>query len=112
MNRTNRLACAALIAALTWGVAAHADGEKVFTLTLKDQAFSPKELSIPAHEKVKLTVKNENTGVAEFESSDLNREKIITPGSKATVYVGPLEPGKYTFFDDFHRSTTGTLVAQ
>ena len=112
MMRLNRLACATLVAALTWGVAAHAEDEKVFTLTIKDQAFSPKELTIPAHERVKLTVKNENPGVAEFESNDLNREKIITPGNEITVYVGPLEPGSYKFFDDFHRSTAGTLIAK
>jgi len=28
------------------------------------------------------------------------------------VFVGPLAPGRYDFFDDYHQATTGVLVAQ
>ncbi len=67
---------------------------------------------LPANQKVRLTVKNESAGAAEFESSDLGREKAIAPGGQVTVLVGPLNPGTYNYFDDFHRETTGTLTVQ
>lgn len=82
------------------------------TITLKDGKFSPAEITIPANEKVTLTVKNEGPKPAEFESSDLNREKIVRPHDEVRVLVGPLKPGKYAFFDDFNRGTTGTLIAK
>jgi hypothetical protein len=55
-------------------------------------------------------VKNLNTIVTEFESSDLHVEKIVPVGSEAVVYVRPLQPGRYNFFDDFHHATQGFLV--
>ncbi len=37
----------------------------------------------------------------------------MLPGSTSTVYVGPLDKGRYAFFDDFHRATgNGVLVAE
>ena len=29
-----------------------------------------------------------------------------------SVYVGPLDAGSYDFFDDFHPSTRGNIVAR
>jgi len=49
---------------------------------------------------------------AEFESSELNREKVEPAGQSAVIYVGPLSPGTYPFFDDFHQSTRGRIVAK
>ncbi len=83
-----------------------------YVITLKDDQFSPAELTIPAGQKVKLTVKNAGASVAEFESSDLNREKIVEAGSEIIVFVGPVDAGKYTYFNDFHRETTGTIIAK
>jgi Cupredoxin-like domain len=49
----------------------------------------------------------------EFESYELNREKVVAAKSKITVYVGPLEPGRYPFFGDFHKdSANGVLIAK
>jgi hypothetical protein len=28
------------------------------------------------------------------------------------VFVGPLDPGSYEFFDDFHNDTRGHLIAK
>jgi len=84
-----------------------------YVLTLKDNRFSPKELTIPANQKVKITVKNLDATPAEFESSDLNREKMVGANSEIIVFVGPLDAGSYGFFDDFHRdTTTGTIIAK
>jgi hypothetical protein len=82
-----------------------------YTLTLKNHVFTPKELTVPADQKIKLLIKNLDNTPAEFESTDLNREKIIPPNSDGHVFVGPLSTGHYKFFDEFHQDTaTGTLI--
>ena len=77
----------------------------VFELHIKDHQFSPAELQIPAGTKVKLLVKNMDATPEEFESYELNREKVIPGNSESTVYIGPLEPGTYGFFGEFHMDT-------
>jgi hypothetical protein len=42
----------------------------------------------------------------------LHREKIVNAGGEIIQYVGPLDPGSYEFFDDFHGATRGHLVAK
>jgi hypothetical protein len=49
----------------------------------------------------------------EFESGDLNREKLVAPGQTVTVFLKPLSPGEYKFFGDFHQDTAqGVMVAK
>ena len=86
--------------------------DPVVTITLKDHQFVPSEVPVPAGVKVKLLIKNEQSVSGEFESSSLHREKIVSAGSEITVYVGPLDPGSYDIFDDFHRETRGHLVVK
>ena len=83
-----------------------------YVLTLKDHQFSPKELAIPANQKIKLTVKNLDPAPAEFESSDLNREKVVAENGEIMLFIGPLDAGRYVYFDDFHRETTGTIIVK
>jgi plastocyanin len=79
-------------------------------ITIKDHQFEPAELHAPAGKPITLTVKNLNSVAAEFESDALHVEKVVSPGRDAAVHVRPLEPGRYGFFDDFHRATQGVLV--
>ncbi len=81
-----------------------------YEIIIKDHKFSPEEIIIPAGEKVKLIVKNEDPTPEEFESHDMNREKIIGGGRKATIFVGPLKPGKYHFFGEFNMDTANGYV--
>ena len=82
------------------------------TLTLKDHQFAPSELRVPAGERFRIEVENKDATPAEFESADLRVEKIVVPGGKIVVMVGPLKPGIYKFFDDYHPDTaTGTMTA-
>ena len=82
------------------------------TLTLKDHRFTPSEVSVAAGERFRIEVTNQDSTPAEFESSDLRVEKIVVPGGKITVMAGPLKPGTYKFFDDYHPDTaTGTITA-
>jgi len=82
------------------------------TITIKDHAFVPAEVKIPAGAKVELTIRNEQAVPAEFESASLHREKVVSPGSAISVYVGPLQRGRYEFFDDFHPATRGVVVVE
>lgn len=82
-------------------------------LTIKDHQFSPAELKVPAGKKVKLVVSNLDSTPEEFESHQLNREKVIGGHAKSTIYVGPLTPGRYAFFGEFHENTArGVIVAE
>lgn len=83
-----------------------------YVITLKDHQFSPKELSIPAGQKVKVTVKNMDSSPAEFESHDLNREKVVSANSEVVIFVGPLNAGSYNYFDEFHPDAKGTITAK
>jgi cupredoxin-like protein len=82
-------------------------------LIIRNHRFVPAELKVPANTKIKLIVVNQDATPEEFESHELNREKIVTGGGTIPVYVGPLKPGRYPFFGDFHSDTAqGALLAQ
>jgi plastocyanin len=84
-----------------------------YTLTIKDHRFEPAELEVPAGQKFKLVVKNEDATPEEFESKSLKREKIVKGKSEILMNLGPLEPGNYEFFGEFHEATAkGRLVAK
>ncbi|EGM77326.1 hypothetical protein Rhein_2608 [Rheinheimera sp. A13L] len=86
--------------------------QKVFELQIKDHLFQPSVLYVPAGEKVKLLVLNQDPSPEEFESFSLNREKVILGKGKATLFVGPLQPGKYQFFGEYNPdSAQGVLIA-
>ena len=88
-----------------------ADGE--YTLTLRDHRFQPAELVVPAGKKIKLSVENQDATPEEFESHDLNREKVIAGKSTATLFIGPLKPGRYRYYGEFNEKTAqGVIVAQ
>jgi plastocyanin len=80
------------------------------SLTIKDGKFDPAELHAPAGRAIEIHVTNLNTIPSEFESSDLHFEKIVPVGKEAVIRVRPQQPGRYNFFDDFHRETQGMLV--
>ncbi len=83
------------------------------TLRIKDHKFIPEIVEVPAGEKVKLIVMNEDKTPEEFESYELNREKIIRGGGKGIVFIGPLKPGEYPFFGEFNMDTAqGKVVAK
>jgi hypothetical protein len=85
----------------------------VFELEIRDHLFHPEELRIPANTKVKLIVYNRDPTPEEFESYELNREKVIMGGRKANIFIGPLEPGTYPFFGEFNPKTAqGRVVVE
>lgn len=86
-----------------------------FTLTIKDHAFEPKEITIPAGKKIKLLVVNKDATPAEFESKPLGREKVIPAKSTGTINLGPLKPGRYSFVEEYHENDAaaqGTIIVK
>lgn len=84
-----------------------------FTLTIKDHKFEPAELTVPAGQKVKIKVVNADPTPEEFESHELNREKVIPGGATAMIFVGPLKAGTYPFFGEFNPKTAqGKLIVK
>ncbi len=82
-------------------------------LVIKEHRFQPTELRVPAGQRVKLIVHNQDSTPEEFESHDLNREKVVPPGAKVTIYIGPLKPGRYSFYGEYHEATAkGVVVAE
>ena len=90
---------------------AHAQNP-TFSISIQNDRFVPSELDVPAGQKIELHVKNERASASEFESFELRREKIVPAGEQVIVYVGPLRPGTYDFFDDFNPTTRGHLTAR
>jgi plastocyanin len=82
-------------------------------LTIREHKFEPAELTVPAGQKIKLLVENQDATPEEFERNELNREKIVVGKGTITVFLGPLDAGRYPFFGDFHQETAqGVLVAR
>ena len=85
----------------------------VFELVIRDHLFYPSELIVPAGQKVKLLISNEDATPEEFESYELNREKVILGGKKTIIFIGPLKAGEYHFFGEFNMATAqGKVIAK
>jgi plastocyanin len=90
------------------GVANAADFEA--KLVIRDHKFDPAELVVPAGTKIKLLIENQDATPEEFESNELNREKVVVGKGTITVILGPLDVGRYPFFGDFHQETAQGVV--
>lgn len=87
--------------------------KEFYEITIKDHKFSPMELIVPAGQRIKLRVSNQDATPEEFESHDMKREKIIGGNKTATIFVGPLESGKYHYFGEFNMDTAnGYIIAK
>lgn len=107
MKMRSLLACLAFLPFTTFA----ADTE--VSLVIKDHHFIPTEVKVPAGQKVKLLVHNQDATPEEFESHELNREKVIAPNSKATIFIGPLKPGRYSFIGEFNEATAqGAVISE
>ncbi len=113
-NSTKSMACALALAlfGVTFSAASMAaDAEAL--LVIKNHRFEPAELNVPANQRVRLTVHNQDSTPEEFESHALNREKVIPAGAKAVLFIGPLKPGRYEFFGEYNEaSAKGAVVAR
>ncbi|MDR2213265.1 MAG: cupredoxin domain-containing protein [Pseudomonadales bacterium] len=84
-----------------------------FELVIRDHLFFPSTLEVPAGVKVRLMVDNQDETPEEFESYELNREKVIPGNSRTAIFIGPLKPGEYPFFGEFYPKTAqGRVIAK
>ncbi len=82
-----------------------------YHIAIKNHLFEPAKIVIPANTKVKLIIYNHDENVEEFDSFDLNREKVIFPNQQAIIFIGPLLVGEYNFFGEYHpHSARGKVI--
>lgn len=85
----------------------------VFEISIQNHLFYPAELEIPADTKVKLVINNQDDSAEEFESYELNREKVIPGHSSGVIFIGPLPAGVYPFFGEFFPKTAqGKIIVK
>ncbi|CAO3420383.1 cupredoxin domain-containing protein [Azospirillum doebereinerae] len=83
------------------------------TIVIKDHKFEPAEVKVPANKRVTLLVDNQDVTSEEFESAELKVEKIVGGRKQMKVAIGPLKPGTYPFFGEFHEATAqGVVLAE
>lgn len=84
-----------------------------YELNLQDGHFDPPQLVVKADERFKIVLNNIGQGPAEFESTPLRVEKVLSPGVTTFVVIHPLKPGVYPFFDEFNpQLPEGSILAQ
>jgi plastocyanin len=81
-------------------------------VSVKDGQFQPAEIKAAAGAAIVFKVKNLGTSPVEFESEPLQFETVVKPNAEILVKVKPQKPGRYSFFDDLHQETKGTLVVE
>lgn len=81
-------------------------------ISVKNHRFQPAQIQALAKMPIELHVKNLDPTPMEFESVSLRVEKVVAGNSVGIIRLRPLEPGSYSFFDDFNQETNGTLIVR
>ena len=113
-GETMRAGALALVVAaiLTAGGGLAQAQETVVEITVKDHKFEPAEPRAPANRPFTIRIRNLDSTAMEFESVKPRLEKVVAAKSEGVIKVRALAPGRYEFFDDFHKQTRGTLVVE
>ncbi|TMA63471.1 MAG: cupredoxin domain-containing protein [Deltaproteobacteria bacterium] len=112
MTMRTRTALAIAFALFLGAARGMAAEDRTIPLAVEEAGFAPAEVEAPTGARVRLEVTNRTAAAIEFESFELNRERVIQPGQTAAVYVSGLDPGRYEFFDDFHHQRRGALLVR
>lgn len=105
-----RVLAAALLVGCLVLPAEPARADQPLVIQFENHRFVPSQIIVPAGQKFKLYIKNGDSTAEEFESSDLNREQLVTPGNTIIVFLGPLDSGIYHFYGDFHQATAQGII--
>ncbi|MBN9542505.1 MAG: cupredoxin domain-containing protein [Alphaproteobacteria bacterium] len=100
---------------LVFGYVNNASAKEVYfaEIVIENHKFHPNVLELPKDVKVKLKVINKDPTPEEFESIELKREKVVSGNSDTIISFGPLKPGEYKFFGEFHEETAqGKIVVK
>lgn len=107
------LCAAATLGGGPLGAPARADEMPVFKIEFNDGVLTPQRLEVPANKPFKIELHNTGKTPAEFESLPLRKEKVLAPDSKSFIVIRRLDPGEYSFFDEFHpEAPQAVLVAK
>ncbi len=71
--------------------------ESRYVIQIREHRFIPAELAVPPGVKVRIVLDNQDETPEEFDSHALNREKHVPAKSQVTIFIGPLDPGRYLF---------------
>lgn len=113
MTFVRTAAAAALLVASTLGLTSAARAEEPITITLQNDQFTPAEVKIKANTDVTIKFVNADAAAAEIEAKDLKIEKVVAGNSEVTVSVGPQEPGRYLFVNEYKEDTVkGFIVVE
>lgn len=82
----------------------------IIEIEIINHFFVPDKIEIPVDTKIKLVIHNRDEASEEFESYELNREKLIMGGKKGVVFIGPLAIGEYPFFGEFSEKTAQGII--
>jgi len=84
-----------------------------YTVVIENHVFVPDRIEMTAGEKHRLTVLNHDITPEEFESYELNREKIVAGKGKIVIFLPALDIGEYPFFGEFNPDTAqGRIVVK
>jgi hypothetical protein len=111
-NRSRLILALAAFGAAAFAAPSFADNAMP-SVQFQDGRFEPANVVVPANKPFKVQVTNSAGSAIEFESFELHRERVVRPGETITVYMPPLSPGAYEFFDDFnHAVPKGQIVSR
>lgn len=99
-----KISSAIIIIALSFNHLANAV-TPIIDIEIRNHLFIPSVIIIPKNTKVKLVIYNHDETDEEFESFELNREKVIIGKRKGIIFIGPLPKGEYPFFGEFYPKT-------
>ncbi len=99
-----------LLAACVLSRPARADDVPVFSVDLRDGAFIPDHLVVPANTRIKIVLRNIGSTPAEFESIEQGKEKVLAPGAGSFIIIRSLPPGEHPFFDEFHPDSPPVIL--
>ncbi|MFQ5345835.1 MAG: cupredoxin domain-containing protein [Mariprofundus sp.] len=84
-----------------------------YTVVIKNHTFIPDRIEMAAGQKHRLIVLNQDATAEEFESYELNREKVVGGQARIVVFLPPLQAGEYPFFGEFNPDTAqGRIIVR
>ena len=105
-----------LAVASTWllgGGVLPANAQTEIALTIENNRFQPEEIRVKANTPFVLVITNKDQGPEEFESHDLQIEKVIPAGKTVRLKMPALKPGTHSFVGEYHAQTAkGRIVAE
>lgn len=93
-----------------WALGIKADDMPVYKIEFNDGQITPLFLEVAANQPFKIELFNIGKSPIEFESLELRKEKVLSPGTQSFIVIRRLAPGEYKFFDDFHLDAPHAVI--